>query len=262
MKIKILIPVLLLAYGAFAQQFERRELKGRIIADTLSGANVNILNKTSGKTVTSDHEGKFFIKGREKDTLVFYSQSFDSRQLILNETHFKLEYLIIPMQVFVNTLDEVVISPYALTGDLKRDDANIKELALPMIDVKLAMNMLFEIDNQSTPDNIAMPGYTDTRYMMKFDEVFKKVARLLSGPPKPKKIVYKSNKIFPVAVQEKFDESFFLETLKLQKDEIGLFLTYCESDPASDGMLEDQRQFELIEFLINKREGFEIHKKQ
>jgi hypothetical protein len=44
--------------------------------------------------------------------------------------------------------------------------------------------------------------------------------------------------------------------LGLKKDEIGLFLDYCEGDPKAKNLLKQEDEFLLIDFLITKNEEF------
>jgi len=44
--------------------------------------------------------------------------------------------------------------------------------------------------------------------------------------------------------------------LQLKKDEIGLFLIYCENDSTAKALLDSKLEFELIEYIIQKNEEF------
>lgn len=257
MKTKLLFLLLFLAQFGFSQQNPREILNGQIVTDSISPDNVRIVNRTNNTFAISDALGMFHIYAREKDTLVFSSQSLDSKILVLTEVDFKVKLFRVKLDVFVNALDEVVISPYALTGDLEKDQENIKIAGTPKIDVGTALNTLYEDDEQSSPDNKLMPGYLDTRYMVDFIKIGK---MLFKRKKEHKPIEFTSNKIFAEAVQQNLPDSFFRDTLKLDKNEVGLFLSYCENDPKARPLLNPKRKFELIDFLISKNKEYKQSK--
>jgi len=261
-KLFLLLFVFCVQFG-FSQQIPREVLNGQIVADSISVENVQVLNKNTNTFSISDRLGHFHIYAREKDTLVFSSQSFESKKLILTPSDLKVQLLRIQLQVFVNALDEVVISPQSLTGELERDHKNIKITEIKKINNQSALDQLYENDNQSTPDNTAMPGYVNTRYMADFMAIGKKIGKLFRKKDASKPvIIYTSDKIFPEAVQQNLPDSFFRDTLKLNKDEVGLFLSFCESDPKAGQLLDPKRKFELIDFLITKNKEYKALEKE
>lgn len=255
---------LLLAINVvFAQQIPREILNGQIVGDSLAGIpNVNVTNISTKKYVISDNQGYFTIYAREKDTLVFSNMAFESKKIVLTKANFNVHVMRVKLQSFINPLDEVVISPYALTGNLETDDKNIKVITLEPVDVKLALTTRFEDDTESSPANTLMPGYVDTKYMTDFMALGKMLFGTISdSKPVSKEIVFVPKKIFAEAVRERFPESFFVNTLQLQPDEIGLFLNYCENTPNIRVLLDPKKEFTLIDVLIQKSKEYRLAKK-
>ncbi len=248
--------IVLLTQIAFSQQLPREILHGQIVADSLAIENVTIMNSSTNKTTVSDGEGFFNIPAREKDTLIFSSLVFNSKRVVLTAGDFKMKLMRVKLEISITNLDEVVISPHPLTGILEIDHKNIKIPETPKIDVRLALLGDYEDDEQSTPDNTVMPGYLDTRYMVDVKKLAGKLVRLFQKPPEKKEIVFISDKIFAEVVRKKYSDTFFVESLQLQKDEIGLFLNFCESEPNVRQLLDPRKEFELIDFLIEKSKQF------
>jgi hypothetical protein len=182
-------------------------------------------------------------------------------KIILTKADLKLKMLRVKLEVFVNTLDEVVINPNALTGNLIVDSKNIKITTITPIDFRLAMDTDFEDDRFSSPTNKLMPGYLDTTYMTNFVAVAGKIIKLFKGKSKPKEVGFISKKEFHEAVQESFSATFFTQTLKLKEDEIGLFLAFCENDNNANALLDVNKSFELTDFLIQKNMEYQLIKK-
>lgn len=256
MKNSILTTVFLLATQVFfGQQLPREILYGQIIADSIIVEGVTITNKSTNRYAVSDNEGNFSVYAREKDTLVFSSMNYTSKRIVLNTSDFKMKVLKIKLESHIMELDEVIINPNSLTGDLDEDIMNIKVTQVnPNINKKDALATQYEADGVSTVYNKSMEGPGTIAPMFQPDLIkIVKMFDLFKGKKDDKKIVYTSSKIFPEAVKEKLPESFFLDTLKLKKDEIGLFLAFCENDPKAQGLLQANREFELIDFLVSKK---------
>ncbi len=53
-----------------------------------------------------------------------------------------------------------------------------------------------------------------------------------------------------------YEESFFVNTLKLKPDEIALFLEFCDADPNSKKVLENTNPLKIMDYLITKNIEF------
>ncbi len=248
--------------AVFGQNVPRELLSGRIVSDSLSTENITIRNTATDRFSVSDYEGSYQIYAKANDTLVFSGMTFQSKKVILRESDFKLNEFKTQLESYINTLDEVVIDPRALTGNLEKDGNNIKIAKMPAIDVQKALATPTPDHERKRIDNRVMPGYVDMSYSMNLVEVAKLFGKLVGGKPKPKAVVFTSDKIFPVAAQERLPASFFTKTLKLDENEIGLFLSYCEQDPRAIPLLEVKKEFQLIDFLISKADAYKQNKKE
>jgi len=262
MKTKILLLLVLISSNLFAQKLPREILYGQLIADSIAVENVLITNKTTNLATVSKNDGTFQIAVRVKDTLVFSGLNLPSQNLILNDADLKLNVLKIKIEVRPNALEEVVINPNALSGNLDKDSKNIKVNRInPNIDNSAAVAQLYEGDSQTTPDNKLMPGYLDTRYMTDFVAIGKKIARVFKRSESQKQR-NKDVSRFSVVVENRFSDDFFKNNLKINQDEITKFLNFCENDPKSKELITAGKDFELIEFLKLKKEEFSALKKE
>jgi hypothetical protein len=251
----LLIATFFIIQFSYSQFVPRVVLKGKIVAESLSIDNVTVFNISSNKGAISDHLGYFTLYARPSDTLVFSSVVFKSKKLILAEIDFKVEVVYVKLEEFINELDEVVVTPKTLTGDLVKDVKNIKVTDMnPVFNSAQITDLQFEKDASSTPKN---PGIYDgtITYGMDFVKIGKMIGKIFVKD-KPKEMVFTSSKNFQEAVKDKFTYNFFTETLELNKDEIGLFLAYCDSDPKVKELLAVNREIDLIDFLISKSKEY------
>lgn len=247
----------ILLFGLFSlsasSQLSREILRGQIVSDSAIAERVTVFNISSNKGAVSDDLGFFTIFARASDTLVFSSVAFKQTSLVLTETDFLVTVMKVRLEVFVNELDEVVVRPFSLSGDLARDEKNLK-VTMKKSDINplQATDILLVEDKQSSLRNTAMPNDGSIQYGMDFVRIGKDILRWFKKDKEEKPIEFVSDKIFSEAAQEKFTYHFFTETLGLEQDEIGLFLSYCENDPKVKSLLSQNKEIELIDFLISK----------
>lgn len=255
---KLLFSLLLVSTFAAAQQVPRTIIKGIVVSDSLEVENISIDNLSSKKLSMTDGQGSFMLEVQEKDTLVFSGVAFKSSVLIISKTHLEEDLLRIRLSVKVTEMDELIVRPYTLSGNLETDTKNlkVKELALNFEAIDFS-GIEPKFNKTENAMKSIMPGSGND-----FNGInFAALGRLLVKPkPKPKKIEFVTEKIFAVAVKEKFSSQFFSQTLKLKSEEVDLFLAFCDASVTlSQELLHPRKEFELIDFLLKKSE--EYHKK-
>lgn len=253
-----LILFLLIVQFSFGQLVPREIIRGQIISDSTSIDNVTVFNVSTNKGAVTDNLGFFAMYARPKDTLVFSSVIFKSKKLILTESDFKVVVIKIKLEEFINELDEVIVTPTTLSGNLEKDSKNIK-----VTDLNSGLNsgniadLQLEKDFSSSLTNSAMPRDGTILYGMDFVKIGKMVGKLFAkDKQKEQPIVFTTNKNFQEAVKDKFTYHFFTETLGLRKEEIGLFLSYCDSDSNVKNLLAVNKEIDLIDFLISKSKEY------
>lgn len=262
MKLKLLFFLLTITANLSAQKLPREVLNGKLVADAMSVDDILVTNKTANTAAISNEDGTFQIMVRVKDTLVFSGFNFPRQILVLNEADLKFNVVEIKLEGQAANLDEVVINPKALSGDLKRDSDNIKITHLTAnIDNLAAVDKLYEGDEKSSPQNKLMPGYVDPTYMMDFVKIGQKLVRSFKRSEADKTRSSDVSK-FSVIVQNRFSDDFFRNTLKIDQSELQSFLNFCEKDPASKNFLTEGQDFELIKFLELKKQEFRALKKE
>lgn len=247
--------LLIISFGAtaFGQLTTREVLRGQIVSDSIEAERVTIFNKTSNRGAVSDDFGYFTIYAMVNDTLVFSSVNLKPIALVLNETDFLVQVMKVKLDIFVNELDEVVVTPTSLSGDLAKDEKNLKVTRIkPDINPLKASDIQIVDDFQTTARNVAMPNDGSIPLGMDFVRMGKDLFRLFRKDKGDAKAEYTSDKVFADLAKERFTYFFFTETLDLEQEEIGLFLNFCESDPKLKGLLSPNKEFELIDFLISK----------
>lgn len=262
MKSKLVFIIMLITSNLLAQKLPRDILNGQLIAGSISVDDILITNKTGNTAAVSNEDGTFQIQARVKDTLIFSGFNFPRQILILNASDLRFKVLKIKIEGQAANLDEVVINPNALSGNLKKDSENIKITRLTAsIDNLAAIDKLYVDDDKSAPDNKLMPGYLDDTYMVDFAKIGRKLVRSFKRT-EADKIKNKDVSRFSVVVQNRFSDDFFRNTLKINQAEQVSFLNFCENDAQAKEMIANENDFELIKFLEQKKQEFRALKKE
>lgn len=247
--------MLLLPIVSFAQVKTRQLLNGRVIADSLKVDNLSVNNLTSHIGALTDSEGRFTIYARESDTLYFSSITFHAVKMVLKETDLKQMPLVIKLDVNVTLLDEVVITPNVLLGDLATDSKNKKTLTVTSGMDNAYESIKYNIDYRKYDGKVngALPQtesqLTGVNFTRIYETFFKKKRKRKDAGQ-----IYSAERLktFPEEVSERFTHYFFTKTLKIPHQEIGLFLTYCDGGNKTAALLDPQKEFELTDYLVQK----------
>ncbi|WP_395049069.1 hypothetical protein [Flavobacterium sp.] len=241
MKTKIGILAFCLFYQfCLGQALTKKSLHGMVLNDSVNVESGYVFNVNSKTRTFISPQGFFDILAKTNDTLLISSLGLKSKRIVLSEKDFTPSLIIIRLNVFVNQLEEVVVKKIVIKPNL----GNIQSI----IDTQY-----FE-DKQSSLNNPLMP-YHEIVYGMDVIRVGKMIWKIFvkENPEKTKTDGYGD---FSEIVPKRISPFFFTNTLQLKKDEIGLFLIYCENDPKAKELLNPNLEFELIEFLITKNEEF------
>lgn len=243
MKNKIAILVLFLCCQVgFSQVLTRKTMHGKVVNDSITIESGLVFNVNAKTGTTIDQKGHFSILVKVKDTLVFTSLGFKTKKIVLSQNDITSSFFKVKLPAIANELTEVVVR--AKKGS-PPEFGNTQKI----------VDTQYYGDKNSSPTNNLMPptGTGDPNNMdvlRVFNKIFKSISKNNSD---------NSNLVsdvgFTSAVLQNASYSFFTNDLKLQEDQIELFLLFCENDPKSKTFSQDQ-QFEIMDFLINKNQEF------
>lgn len=266
----LLFFILVITQIGFSQGIERKVLRGKIVADSLEVENLTVYNITSNVGAITDVDGKFSINARATDTLFIQGLSYDSKRYILTDKDFWLPVLEIKLHVKITELNEIIITPYTLTGDLKEDTKRIQVYGEGFSKIDMRIKHYEDDVRMGTPINTAMPNqFAPTG--ISFLPLINGLSSLLGVKGDPKKNserVFEERRIrdlqsksFSEHMLERFSHNFFVETLKIKNEDIPMFMSFAELNVYElSPLLKAENELKLIEYLINKSEEFKLQK--
>ena len=243
--------------GVFAQTIMAQDLsktmEGKVYSEDGDVAATHVLNTTTKKAAITDINGYFSIVVSLNDTLVFSAVQYKRKEIVVHDGILESTFLSVPLEESNIALDEVIVMPYNLTGELGRDMnkmdvepvVSATSLGLPNTHVKPLMQSErllreasmgpFSIGMLTTiPFNPMINAITGRTKMLK-----KRVARDI-----------KYNKSQQLRTQ--FADSLFVLQLKIPLGKIDDFLYFCEVDPNFNTIVDSQDLFAIWEFIKQK----------
>ena len=116
----------LIVTSASAQNVFFYKLEGKVTSTNKSIADVHVINTSSNRATITDEEGLFTIAARLNDTILFSAVQYKRMTLVVTRAMLESSSIVVPLEEFINELDEVVVRPYNLSGDLGRDMNSLK----------------------------------------------------------------------------------------------------------------------------------------
>lgn len=225
---------------AFSQKDGRKPFHGQVMNDSIKVEHVVVFNANSKTGVLINKEGGFDLNVKEKDTLVFSSLQFKTKKVVLTAKQIKEQPLVVALDLYVYQLDEVHIDtkPNPIKGS-----------------TQVIVDKQYTSDDKSSP---AVKNVYDgqTQNGIDFVRLYKDVMKSLKVK-NPSKTSFMSDEDFTRLVMQKVHYSFFTDDLNLKEEQVRLFLVYCENDPEAQKILKNESDFELMDFLISKKNEFQ-----
>lgn len=231
---------------------EKHFLNGRVVADSLQGSAVHIINITRKTGTVNNSNGNFEINVAENDTILFSSIQYVNINIPVTAEILKGGYLIVELTEDINELSEVNISNTTLTGNIKTDLENIK----------IVKNLPFtfdlgpvQIDPPRAPENLAFKENQINTGAGTLNIIggIEMLADLFGDKDKPKK-KNKAPVVPPGPVSEqlgnRFNDDFFKSSLGIKEENIKDFLYYLDDQKIDSQLLNERNSLALIELLF------------
>ena len=238
---RIVIFLLLVSNLVFSQD-ERTWIRGKVLYKNINVVSANVVNNTSGQATITNEDGEFEMKVRLNDRLVFSSVQYEIRSTRIDKDILQKSRLVIDVNEKVTILDEVVVGPENTEKflDLKKEE-------FKRVD--------YIADKSTRIKNEILKAGTFNNGL-NFINLYKAIAKSSNKVELDKKNInslkYKPSDL----IREVYDDSFFVTTLGIKKDNISEFLLYCNDRFPSKALFKKSNEFQLIDFLINQSEKF------
>jgi hypothetical protein len=230
-----------------AQTFFSSTLEGKVQGTDKDLADVYVMNLTAKKATITDAHGYFSIVAHLNDTLVFTALQYKRKELVVSLEMLSSKNITVPLEDAITQLDEVVVMPYNLTGDMGRDLRSLNvgpittasTLGLPNAYVKPPTKAERELFEATTgggiiPLNPILNAISGRTKMLKQriarDEKYGRTQR----------------------VRDFYADSLYTKRLQIPQDKIEDFMYFCEVDPQFGVVVDTHDRLKIWEFLKQK----------
>ncbi|MFA9195245.1 carboxypeptidase-like regulatory domain-containing protein [Flavobacterium sp. FBOR7N2.3] len=194
--------LLLLCQVVFCQNNDRKEVHGIIRVDSILVEGVNIINETTQKATSSNHDGEFTLFLKEGDILVFSA----------------VNLITLRKKIFSSDLDNKVLEIQLETESIPLEEVIIKE------------------ESKITAESLGIIPYGQKKYTVAERRLYTARSGLLDRPLNwmsgkttrlRKELAVSEKEQLMAKLEYLFEEIFYIETLKIKKDYIRDFQLYC-----------------------------------
>ena len=242
-----------------SQTIERIEISGKIVVSSDDLEGITVYNTSANKGTITDENGLFKIKVALNDIIEIRSLQFQDFTVTIDNNIIKSKKMTVFLVEEINKLDEIVILPYDLTGNLLVDIESVKTFnpSLDAIYFGVANMNDFEFpdDYKSKVVNIAMPG---TGNNIRYGTDIIGLVDLFIRP------IFKSNKndkntsstISYDELTDHYSANFLIENFNIPENKVEAFMSYVEAEGIDYSLLNSGKEFQLLEFISQKSQEF------
>jgi len=254
----LLCCIFLSVCSASAQILNRVEVTGKVIVNSEDLEGITVYNTGSKEGVTTNEEGFFTIAVTIKDVLEFRALQFQEFRVTIDERIIESRQLSVFLIEKVNTLDEVVLLPYGLSGNLNVDVNSIKTFNPDMnaiyFGIKHSDEYEFPADYKTEVENIAMYSYGQT---LKDGLNVANLMGIMIKPLFKKKDVLEKTTNVPVSkIKTYYSNKFLIDNYNIPEDKVEEFVYWVETHGLTLELLETGRELEFMEFLGEKSDEY------
>ncbi len=262
MKTALLFLVLLIPLSfVSAQSVKRVEISGKIIVESSDLENITVYNTSAKKGTLTDDKGLFKLHVALNDIIEVRALQFQDFTVTIDENIIKTRSMTVFLVEKINKLDEVIILPYDLTGNLLVDIESVKTFNpdLDAIYFGLANMNEYEFpdDYKSKVVNLAMPG-TGNNIQYGFNVIG--LVELFLRPIFKSKKNDGRNEAMNAPSYDDFTEhystKFLVENFNIPEPRVEEFIKYVEDEGLDYSLLNSGKEFQFLEFISQKSKEF------
>lgn len=242
MKVKLLV-ILLACIHQFNYSQTNKFLKGKVMSDNFLLQNVDVINKTTHASTTTDANGAFVLAAKVNDSILFYRKEYYLKGLKLSPNDMVTNTISVSMEKKPEELDEIIIRQTPNIDwafDKKWEQEKRNQIALERAEKK--------IKNSGVYDGAIEKG-------IDFARIGKMIFKLFAKEKATNNILLPLREFKELATTS-CDQKFYLETLKLKKEEIERFLDFCDADPKAKSLSQNPNVLLLMDFMYSKNIEF------
>lgn len=239
-----------------AQEVKRVLVEGQIIVDYPDLEGVTVFNLSSNKGTITNKEGKFAISVSLNDKVEISALQFEKFLITISKEILDAKSMTVFLVESINKLDEILILPYGLSGNLNTDVNSTKTFNPNLDAIYFGLENMnqFEFADDYKSDVV---NTTMTPDHFKYGADFVQIIGGLLKPIFKKSKQEKDQKLVATETfRSKYSTEYLLKRLDIPKEDISFFVDYVENNGIDPKLLEKGNEFMFIDFLIKESKSF------
>jgi hypothetical protein len=226
-----------------AQSFFTSDLEGKVQSKDGDVAGTHVLNTTTQRATITDDKGYFSIPAHLYDTIVFSAVQYKRKEIVVTASILNSKFITVPLEDALTELEEVVVTPYNLTGNLMRDTKRID------IDpVVTASTLGLPNAYVMVPTKVERELYAATANpFMSFDPLI----NAITGYTKRLKERLANDNLYARTqrVRDMYADSLFRIHFKISEGKIDDFMYFCEVDPDFQTTVDTHDRLKIWDYM-------------
>jgi len=245
-----------------AQDITRTKVSGKIhVPQGDDAEGISVYNISSQKGTITDPDGTFEIDLAENDRILISALQYQSFTVIVDKGIVEKRKINIFVNPAVNILEEVVVRPYDLSGNINADVAKIptynvtKDWDFSYKNMEYGYH--FERDSQTAISGNAAEEAIYGHAIKDGADVLAilgGVGQLLFPKGKKLSVVEREEKsdLLSNNMQQRFSGEFLKANFDIPQDKATDFLYYAQERGLNESLLKPENEMELMEFLLKR----------
>lgn len=261
MKKILLLFILTCSLNVISQNFGRIEVSGKIIVESNDVAGITVFNKSSNTGTITNENGEFVLKVALNDNIEVSALQYENLNFTVNEAIIASKTMKVFLIVEINQLDEIILLPNRLTGNLDEDMSKAKRFTPKMDAIYFGIKNRDQFDvkeNYKTEvKNMAMN--TQRTELVNGLNIVNVVDQLLL-PLFRSEVKNKKKKGVPdvpvEAIKYYFGSEFLVSNFNIPEHRVEEFIRFVESGNFDFSLLNYGKEMEFLELLNKKSKEF------
>ena len=202
-----------------------KSFDGEVVNDSINLSGIHIINKTSGAKSITNENGFFTIGVKKNDTIILSSVQIKPHVIVINEKVFAQNLVKVYVEPFVNQLENVIVKPHNLTGNLFNDmnDSGVKnpinfdDVGVPGFKGERAEKIIYKNDAQIMLNVLLLPIMP-----LDIEGIYKKLSGYYDNLKKKRILDKQFSAVFQAI--EFYGVAFFMKNYNLDEDQVYEFV--------------------------------------
>lgn len=251
----------------FAQEINRVSVKGKIhVPQGEDAEGISVYNSSAQKGTITDENGAFTISVAENDRLQIFALQYQPFTAVIDKGIVERKKLNIYVHPSVTHLEEVIVRPYDLTGNIRADIEKIptfyadKNWDLSYTAMEFGYG--FVVDAQTSIKGNVAENTLNPNYLHNGTDIIAimgGVANLLfpkSGKTKNRKVDLEDSDRLSNNLQQRFSRQFVEDNFDIPQEEAVNFLWFVQDRGFDKNLLKVENELQLMQFLENESKEY------